>query len=69
MILALNLHAAMKLLALGEDWVTRKMKIIRFKLIHIPAHIYEKARVLIIRCTRAVGWISEIRKRISMLIV
>ncbi|TYT73964.1 transposase [Desulfobotulus mexicanus] len=67
MILSMNLHVAMKKLALGENWLTKKMKIIRFNLIHIPAHVYEKASALIIRCKRSVGWMMEIRKRLSLL--
>jgi hypothetical protein len=36
MILAFNLHAAMKKLALGESWTTKRLKAVRFSLISLP---------------------------------
>lgn len=49
MILALNLNEAMKRLVLGGSWVTKRMKAIRFTLIHIPAWVRERARQLVVR--------------------
>jgi len=49
MILAFNLNAAMKQLALGGSWVTRRMKAIRFCLVNLPGRIIDHARELVIR--------------------
>jgi hypothetical protein len=49
MILALNLNAAMKRLVLGKDWVTKRMKALRFRLIGLPGRVVSHARKLIIR--------------------
>jgi len=49
MILAFNLNEAMKRLVLGGEWVSRRLKGIRFGLINIPGRVYEHARSLVIR--------------------
>jgi hypothetical protein len=49
MILAFNLNAAMKRLALGERWATTRMKALRFHLIGLPGRVVSHARKLIIR--------------------
>jgi hypothetical protein len=49
MVLAHNLNAAMKNLALGGSWVSKRMKAIRFSLINLPARIVERSRQLLIR--------------------
>jgi hypothetical protein len=55
MILALNLNAVMKSLVLGEGWVTKRMKALRFHLIPgsspgtLPGRVVSHARKLIIR--------------------
>jgi hypothetical protein len=49
MILALNLNEAMKQLVLGGSWVTKRMKAIRFALIHLPGRVKERSRQLIVR--------------------
>ncbi len=49
MILAHNLNAAMKRLALGKDWATKRMKALRFRLIGLPGRVVRHARKLIIR--------------------
>jgi len=67
MLLALNLNAVMKRLVLGGEWATRKMKSLRFALIHIPGRIITRSRELIIRCGRAVDWLIDIRSKICML--
>ncbi len=41
MILAFNLNAAMKQLALGGSWVTKRMKALRFSLISLPGRVIE----------------------------
>jgi len=49
MILAHNLTTAMKRLVLGKDWVTKRMKALRFRLIGLPGRVVSHARKLIIR--------------------
>jgi Transposase DDE domain group 1 len=49
MILAFNLHAAMKHLALGEAWSTKRLKAVRFSLIGLPGRIIDHARELVVR--------------------
>ena len=53
MILALSIHAAMKQLALGESWKTKRLKAMRFSLISLPGRIVEHARELVIRLARS----------------
>ena len=43
-ILAFNLNAAMKRLALGEDWAAKRMKALRFHLIGLPGRVVSHAR-------------------------
>jgi hypothetical protein len=49
MILALNLNAAMKRLALGGSWVSKRLKAVRFALINLAGRVLERSRTLIIR--------------------
>ncbi len=49
MILALNLNSAMKRLVLGETWVGKRMKAIRFWLIKLPGRVLKRARMLRVR--------------------
>ena len=48
-ILAFNLNAAMKRLALDKDWRNKRMKALRFHLIGLPGRVVSHARHLIIR--------------------
>jgi hypothetical protein len=48
-ILAFNLNAAMKRLALGKDWRNARMKALRFHLIGLPGRVVSHARQLIVR--------------------
>jgi hypothetical protein len=48
-ILSLNLNAVMKQLVLGKDWITKRMKAVRFHLIGLPGRVISHARQLIIR--------------------
>lgn len=52
MILALNLNAVMKQFALGDGWVSRRMKAIRFSLINLPGRVVEHSRQMFIRLAR-----------------
>lgn len=49
MILAFNLNVAMKRMVLGEKWVNRRMKGIRFWLINLPGRVLEHGRQLVVR--------------------
>jgi hypothetical protein len=52
MILAMNLNSSMKRLALGESWISRRMKAIRFSFINIPGRIVERSHEMIIRLVK-----------------
>jgi hypothetical protein len=49
MILAFNVNEAMKRMALGGDWVNKRLKAVRFWLINVPGKVYHHARSLVIR--------------------
>lgn len=49
MIIAHNLTALMKRLALGTGWMSKRMKAMRFHLINLPGRVVHHARRLIIR--------------------
>ena len=49
MILAYNLNVLMKRLVLGESWVEKRMKAIRFSLINIAARVIERSRRIWVR--------------------
>lgn len=49
MVLAHNLHAAMKRLVLGGRWGTRRLKSIRYHLINLAGWVHERSRRLWIR--------------------
>lgn len=53
MILAFNLNSLMKGLVLQGDWVSRRLKAIRFSFINLPGRIIKRAGELIIRLTAA----------------
>ena len=44
MILAFNLNTLMKRLVLGKDWVTKRMKAIRYWIINLPGRVVRHAR-------------------------
>ena len=70
MILALNLNAAMKRLVLGQSWVARRMKAIRFSLINLPAQVVKRSRYLSVRLSKghhSLKWLIDIRAKIAML--
>ncbi len=71
MILALNLNAAMKALALGEGWTKKRMKAIRFKLINLPARIVERSHGLWVRLSEnhpSLELLLSIRSKIAALV-
>jgi hypothetical protein len=60
----------MKRLALGEGWVNRRMKAMRFHLIGLPGRVVSHARKLIIRLgggAEALATIVDARRRILAL--
>lgn len=63
MILAFNLNAAMKTLVLGRSWINRRMKAIRFHLIHIAGRIIRSGNTLRIRVSRGIDEIVRARER------
>jgi hypothetical protein len=67
MVLALNLNAAMKRLVLGGKWVNKRMKAIRFFLIHVAGRVISGARQLRIKLgggRRTYQWMIGLRARI-----
>ena len=52
-VLAFNLNSAMKRLVLGGEWVSRRLKAVRFGVICIAGRVVRHARRLIIRLTKS----------------
>ena len=50
--LAFNLNSAMKRLALGGEWMSKRMKAVRFGIISLPGRVIRHARTLIINLSR-----------------
>lgn len=70
MILAFNLNAALNVLVLGEKWLWKRMKAIRFSLINIPARLIGRSGQLSLRLNAkdsAYEWLLWIRAKISLL--
>ena len=70
MILSLNLNNAMKTLVLGNSWITRRMKAVRFHLINIPARILERSKQLFVKLPKnnpCFDWLIDIRSKITLL--
>ena len=68
--LALNLNSAMKQLALGQEWVSRRLKAVRFGVICLPGRVVRHARRLIISLSRghpSYGLLCQARRRILAL--
>lgn len=71
MILAMNMNTFLKKLALGESWVPKRMKAIRFSLINIPGRIIEHSRDLIVRLAKdhpVIDFLLQARRRIMALV-
>jgi hypothetical protein len=71
MILALNLNAAMKRLVLGQSWISKRMKAIRFSLINLPAQVVKGSGYLLVRLSKehqSLKWLIDIRAKIAMLL-
>lgn len=71
MILALNLNSIMKRFVLGKKWVPKRLKAIRFHLIHLPGRVVRHSRQLILRLSKghpSFHIFIEARQRISRLL-
>ena len=51
-VLAFNLNSAMKRLVLGEEWVSKRLKAVRFGVICVAGRVVRHARRLTIRLAR-----------------
>jgi len=68
MIIALNLNTTMKQLVLGDSWVRRRMKAVRYHFIHIAARLVVHARQLVVKvAAEALAALQEARRRIHAL--
>jgi len=64
MVLAYNLHQAMRLLAMPGPISKKRLKAIRFALIDVPARVVEHSRQLFVRLARghpALEWLGQMR--------
>lgn len=52
MILAFNLNSIMKRQVLGEEWAPKRLKAIRFHLIHLPGRLVKRSRQLVVRIAK-----------------
>lgn len=69
-ILAYNLNMLMKSLVLGESWINKRMKAIRFGIINIAARVIERSRYLYVRISGnhpSSALLVEARRRIAQL--
>lgn len=70
MVLAYNLHAAMRLLALPERMKNKRLKGVRFALIDVPRRVMKHARQLFVRLAKghpALEWLIEMRRMLRRL--
>jgi hypothetical protein len=64
MVLALNLNALLKREALGDGWVNRRLKALRYTLIGIPGKLVERSRAVAVRISaRHPAWEVLLRAR------
>ena len=69
-VLAFNLNSAMKRLVLGKQWVSKRLKAVRFAFISLPGRVVRRARTVVIRLTRdhpSYGLLLTARQRILAL--
>lgn len=70
MLVALNLHAVMKRLVLGKEWVSKRMKSTRYWLINVPGRLVQHARRLILKLSGghpSTQLLLEARRRLAEL--
>jgi hypothetical protein len=71
MLLALNLNELLKRLAMGAEWVPRRLKAIRAHVICVAARVVEHARQVVVRLGElhpSTAFIQEVRERILALV-
>jgi hypothetical protein len=69
-VLAYNLHAALRRLVLPGKLTEKRMKALRFALIAVPGRVVERGRQLFVRLARghpALGWLNEMRCKLRAL--
>jgi hypothetical protein len=69
-VLAFNLQSIMGRVALGDGWRFRRMKAIRYHLIHLPGRIMKRSNRLIVRLSidhDKLQWLLSIREKIAAL--
>lgn len=69
-VLAYNLNALMKSLVLGDSWINKRMKAVRFGIINIAGRVIEHSRRLLIKISGyhpSCGLLLEARRRIAVL--
>jgi hypothetical protein len=69
-VLAYNLHAALRRLALPGGLKSKRMKALRFALIAVPGRVVERGRQLFVRLARghpALAWLAEMRRKLREL--
>lgn len=67
MVLSLNFNVIMKRLVLGGEWASKRMKAIRFHLIHLPGRVVQHARgwvVTLARGSASYARLVEARSRV-----
>jgi hypothetical protein len=68
MILSMNFAMAFKRLVLGDPWVGKRMKAVRFELIATPGRIVRHARQFCMRASRRVQeWLARLREAVATL--
>jgi Transposase DDE domain group 1 len=69
-VLAANLHAALRRLVLPGSLTPKRMKALRFALIAVPGRIVARGRQLFVHLARghpALGWLTEMRRKLRAL--
>ncbi len=70
-VLAYNLHAALRRLVLPGSLTPKRMKALRFALIAVPGRVVERGRQLFVRLARghpALGWLTQMRRKLRALV-
>lgn len=70
MVLALNLNTALKRLVLGGEWVTKRLKAIRYAISHLPGRVVRHARCWWLRLSAghpSMELVLAARERIGLL--
>jgi hypothetical protein len=68
MILAMNLDAIMRRLALPQAWTRRRMKAIRFHLVHVAGRVVRHGRRLWLRVSEhSLSLLADAREAIARL--